>query len=134
MSEHEETLISFGGSVKRMEDTEDGKLRVGGVLVRFGAPDDTDADREYFTKETYFGMKPGERKHTPVWFNHRMPFKSKGGNIWVRQPIGEGWMELTDEGVLIDAIIDAREVYENVLSKLGWSSGTAASEIGRAHV
>ena len=78
------------------------------------------------SKETYFGMKPGERKHTPVWFNHRMPFKSKGGDIWVRQPIGEGWMELTDEGVLIDAIIDAREVYENVLSKLGWSSGTAA--------
>ncbi|UCG10733.1 MAG: phage major capsid protein, partial [Dehalococcoidia bacterium] len=126
MNEDNETLVNFGGSVKRLEDTEDGKLHVGGVLVRFGDPDDTDADMEFFTKDTFFGMKPGEKKHTPVWFNHRVPFKSKGGDIWVRDPIGEGWMELTEDGVLIDAIIDAREVYEGVLDKLGWSSGTAA--------
>lgn len=121
-----EMLVTFGGEVKALGDG-----RFGGYLVRFSSANDPDLVGDFFTKQTDFGIESGQK--TPVYFNHRLPLDTKsGGQILVKQKIGEGTMTIDDVGVLIDAIVWSRDNYEKAIiaagqkDKLGWSSGTAA--------
>ncbi len=116
----DDTLIYAGDAVKSLPSG-----HVGGYLVRFSTPNDPDLAGEYFTKDTYFGIKIGDRTH--VWFHHRGAFKTRDGRtLRITDPIGEGTLKIDDVGVFVDAVLFNRERYEGILADLGWSSGTAS--------
>jgi HK97 family phage major capsid protein len=64
-----ETFISFGSAVKAM-----GNGVIGGHLVLYGDPDNKDFDRQYFTKNTYFGPSDGDGQLTAI--NHMIAVKT----------------------------------------------------------
>jgi hypothetical protein len=75
----EEQVIYSGDAIKAARlDT--GEIKLGGYLVRFGDPENTDLTGDYFTKNTDFG----DVKQSDVWFNHRMPVHVKKHNIEVK--------------------------------------------------
>ena len=116
-------VTSFGSALKTGED---GHLR--GYLIRFTTPKDPDIDKDFFTKETDFGVEFPTKSAT--FFHHCLPLKTKdGGVIQIKEKIGEGTLEQDDFGILIDAIIYNNMKYRAALLKstksLGWSSGTA---------
>jgi hypothetical protein len=133
----EETVISFGGEIKSLDNG-----HFGGYLVRFTDPKNPDLTGDYFTKETDFGISDGQK--TPVYFHHRQPLKTRDDQqLVIKAKIGEATLSIDDEGVLIDAVIYNREKYEQAIIKagksrksdggafLGWSSGTAAHTCDR---
>ena len=104
---------------------------VEGLLVVFGSPETTDLENEFFTAETDFGRL----RETPIWLNHAQPVKTASGIILVEEPIGYGALEITDEGVIIRGLLDAKYRYlAQIASELGWSSGTAAHLVVRQTV
>jgi HK97 family phage major capsid protein len=112
-------LLTFGGEVKSLGDG-----RIGGYLVRFSDPEHHDLEGEYFDAATDYDIDDGTK--TSVYLNHRRPLTTKDGKrVAVREKIGEGTLRLDSDGVLIDAILYNAERYQEVLYKLGWSSGTA---------
>src|SRR3990167_4240836 len=130
--EANDTLVAFGAEVKALGDG-----HYTGYLVRFGSQTDPDLSGDFFTKNTDFGITPGMK--TPVYFNHRLPIKTKDGQfIRIKQKIGEATLELDNEGVLIDAILFNRNEYEKAINKTalrqGWSSGTAAHLVERKSI
>ena len=115
-----------GAAVKAIETGE-----VEGLLVVFGGPDAVDLENEYFTKETDFGRF----QETLIWLNHAQPVKTASGLILVEEPIGYGTLEVTDEGVIIRGLLDAKYRYlAQIARELGWSSGTAAHLVMRETV
>ena len=129
----DDILISFGSEIKSLGDG-----RFGGYLVRFTDATKKDLAGDYFTKETDFGIPPGETKSSPVYFNHRLPLPTRDGKaIVIKAKIGEGTLTVDEDGVLIDAIVYNREKYEKAIvtagnqKKLGWSSGSASHLIDR---
>jgi len=115
-----------GAGVKTIETGE-----VEGLLVVFGSPDATDLENEYFTKETDFGRL----RETPIWLNHAQPVKTSSGIILIEEPVGYGTLEITDEGVIIRGLLDAKYRYlAQIARELGWSSGTAAHLVMRETV
>ena len=131
MSEEQEErtdLVAFGGGLKSLDDG-----KVGGYLVRFSSEYDPDLEGDYFDATTDYGIEPGAK--TTVYFNHRQPVRTKAGkSVAVKGPIGKGTLTPDEHGIFIEAIIDEREQYEEVLSKLGWSSGTASYLVDREQV
>lgn len=128
-----QTLVAFGSPIKSL-----GENKIGGYLVRFGSPQQTDLEGEYFDAQTDFGFAKGTTIKTPLWFNHRFPLDTKSGKqIWIKQKIGEGELSIDDEGVFIEAVTYNRALYDQVLDQLGWSSGTAqhlveTEQVGKA--
>lgn len=131
-------LVAYGEAVKLLGETADGGLHFGGLLVRFGGPDNTDLSktRDYFTKATDFGAA----RETDIYYNHRLPLKTKNGDaITVTKRIGRGKLEVRDEGVFLDAVTYNREEYERMLNGVlkksldmhGLSSGTAGHLVER---
>jgi hypothetical protein len=115
-----------GAAIKTAETGE-----VEGLLVVFGNPDATDLENEYFTKDTEFGRQ----RETPIWLNHAQPVKTASGIILVEEPVGYGALEVTDEGVIIRGLLDAKYRYlAQIAQELGWSSGTAAHLVKREPV
>lgn len=120
-------MMSYGGEIKSL-----GNGHIGGYLVRFGSPQDTDAEGEYFDATTDYGFQKGEEISSPVWLNHCQPLQTSNGKaIAVREPIGQSTLKMVDDGIVIDAILYERAQYEKLLDKLGWSSGTADHTIKR---
>ena len=123
---NDEFLVTFGSEVKASPDG-----RFTGYLVRFSSADSPDLAGEFFTKNTDFGIVDGAR--TPVYFNHRLPIRTRDGlhEIVIKRKIGEGSMTIDEFGVMLDAIIWNRDNYEKAIieagrkNKMGWSSGTA---------
>jgi HK97 family phage major capsid protein len=115
-----DTVVAYGGAIKTLDDG-----RIGGYLVRFSDPTSPDLEGDYFDATTDFGIEPGAK--TRVYFNHRLPVRTKEGkSISVKHPIGWGTLTPDDYGVLVEAVLDEREQYEQFLDRLGWSSGTAS--------
>jgi|YNPMSStandDraft_1061717.scaffolds.fasta_scaffold77517_2 hypothetical protein len=115
-----------GAAVKAVESGD-----VEGLLVVFGSPDTVDLENEYFTKETDFGRQ----RETPIWLNHAQPVKTTSGLILIEEPIGYGTLEVTDEGVIIRGLLDAKYRYlAQIARELGWSSGTASHLVMRETV
>jgi hypothetical protein len=115
-----------GAALKAVESGD-----VEGLLVVFGNPDATDLENEFFSAETDFGRL----RETPIWLNHAQPVKTASGVILIEEPIGYGALELTDEGVIIRGLLDAKYRYlAQIAPELGWSSGTAAHLVVRQPV
>jgi len=115
-----------GAALKAVESGD-----VEGLLVVFGNPDATDLENEFFTKETDFGRL----RETPIWLNHAQPVKTASGIILIEDQIGYGALEVTDEGVVIRGLLDAKYRYlAQIAPELGWSSGTAAHLVVRQTV
>lgn len=119
----EDALAAPGGEAKAMEDG-----KVGGYLVRFTEPGDTDVQGDFFTEETDFGP----RKSTTVLYHHGQDEALKRR---VLDPGAEIKMDKT--GVWVEAQLDRRDKYEEAIyqmakaGKLGWSSGTASHLVER---
>lgn len=115
-----------GAALKAVESGE-----VEGLLVVFGSPDATDLENEFFTKATDFGRL----RETLIWLNHAQPIKTGSGIILIEEPIGYGALEVTDEGVIIRGLLDAKYRYlAQIAQELGWSSGTAAHLVKREQI
>lgn len=124
----DDTLIYGGDVVKSYSNG-----HIGGYLVRFGSPEQTDLAGDYFTPASDFGIVHGAK--TAIYFNHRMPFKTRDGrSLQIKEQIGEGTLSVDRTGVFIDAVLYNREQYKQVLDSLGWSSGTAAHLVDRVAV
>lgn len=117
-------LLFFGGEVKAL-----GEGRVGGYLVRFGAPGDTDLEGEFFDAATDFDIEDGAK--LSIYYNHGVDATMKNRRI------GRGQVAIQDVGLWIEAQLDLRSAYEQAIyalaekGKLGWSSGTAGHLIER---
>jgi HK97 family phage major capsid protein len=117
-----DALIFSGNAVKAL-----GGGKIGGYLVLFGTPDQTDLAGDYFTKDTNFGGATS----SPVLWQHGMD-PAVG-----LDPMGAGPLKIDDIGVWIESQLNMRTAYEKAVygmaeaGKLGWSSGTAAHLVKR---
>jgi hypothetical protein len=128
MMNNEDFLISYGSEVKSMPDG-----RLTGHLIRFSTAGDPDLSGDFFNGGTDYGFE--NKKDSPVYLNHRLPFKSPSGKtLRVREKIGEATLTKSDDGILIDAILYNHEKYKAALHKMGWSSGTAGHLVDREQV
>ena len=124
----DDTLVAFGGAVKAL-----GNGKIGGYLVRFGAPWDTDIEDDYFTPATDYGLQDG-RGPTHVYYNHGLN-KTLG-----KRRLADGALTTDDVGVWVETELALRDAYEQAIyamaeaGKLGWSSGTAAHLVEREAV
>src|SRR5690349_327481 len=130
----DDELVYFGDAVKATQ-LENGGVKLGGYLVRFGAPDQPDLTGDYFTKNTDFG----DATISDTWFNHRLPVKLKKHNVQVKytDPLGKATLKADDIGIFAEVVIEARNEYEKTIGELGlagklaWSSGTASHLVDR---
>lgn len=119
-------VASLGGAVKALGDG-----RVGGYLVQYGSPEQTDvsAAHDFFTPATDFDMSFPAR--SAVYFNHRLSAPLKGK---LSHPAD---LRRDEFGVWAETVLDERDKYEGFLlglakkGKLGWSSGTASHLVER---
>ncbi len=111
--------------------TSDGK--VSGYLVRFGAPDDTDLEKDYFTKGTDFGvdLSGGKEAGIGLYYNHGMDPLLK------TKKIGYAQIKMDDKGVWLRGQLDMADDYNKMIyemakmGKLGLSSGAASHMVER---
>ena len=113
-----------------------GQGTVKGYLVRFGNPDDTDLEKDYFTKSTDFGIEfhdGGEHK-LGLYYNHGMD------KVLGTKKIGYGSIKMTDKGLWYEAQLDMADEYAKMIyelaqkGKLGFSSGAASHMVEREKV
>jgi HK97 family phage major capsid protein len=128
-------FIYFGDSVKATE-LDNGDVKLGGYLIRFGNPNQPDLTGDYFTPDTDFG----DAVKSDGWLNHRMPIEHKGKRIRYTEQLPDVKLTKDNIGVFAEIIIGARNEYEKMLADLGlkgflgWSSGTAPHLIDRKQV
>jgi phage head maturation protease len=109
---------------------------VKGYLVRFGSPDATDLEGDYFTPQTDFGfpIKAGERVPLNVYYHHGMD-KMIG-----KKSIGTGYVKMDEAGLWYEAQLDMADSYGEMIAKLckqgkmGYSSGAAGHMVERKSV
>jgi len=109
---------------------------VKGYLVRFGSPDATDLEGDYFTPQTDFGfpIKAGERVPLNVYYHHGMD-KFIG-----KKSIGTGYVKMDETGLWYEAQLDMADSYGEMIAKLckqgkmGYSSGAAGHMVERKSV
>jgi HK97 family phage prohead protease len=113
-----------------------GQGMVSGYLVRFGNPEDTDLERDYFTKSTDFGMEfsDGSKHKLGLYYNHGMDPVVK------TKKIGYGSIKMNDFGLWYEAQLDLANEYAKMIyelakkGKLGFSSGAASHMVDREKV
>ena len=109
---------------------------VKGYLVRFGSPDATDLEGDYFTPQTDFGfpIKAGERVPLNLYYHHGMD-KFVG-----KKSIGTGYVKMDETGLWYEAQLDMADEYGSMIAKLckqgkmGYSSGAAGHMVERKSV
>jgi len=109
---------------------------VKGYLVRFGSPDATDLEGDYFTPQTDFGfpIKAGQRVPLNVYYHHGMD-KFVG-----KKSIGTGYVKMDEAGLWYEAQLDMADSYGEMIAKLckqgkmGYSSGAAGHMVERKSV
>lgn len=118
----------FSGELKAKEN---GKVE--GYLVRFGNSNDTDLEKDYFTKSTDFGFEfdNGESHKLGLYYNHGMD-KTLG-----TKKIGYGTVKMDDKGLWYSAQLDMADEYSKMIydlakkGQLGFSSGSASHMVER---
>jgi HK97 family phage major capsid protein len=133
----DEELIYFGDEVKATQ-LDNGSVKLGGYLVRFGDAENPDLTGDYFTKSTDFG----DAQTSDTWFNHRMPVRLKKHKVQVKytEHLGKATLKTDDVGVFAEVVIEARNEYEKTIAELGlagklaWSSGTASHLVDRKNI
>jgi len=109
---------------------------VKGYLVRFGSPDTTDLEGDYFTPQTDFGfpIKAGERVPLNVYYHHGMD------KVIGKKSIGTGYVKMDETGLWYEAQLDMADEYGSMIAKLckqgkmGYSSGAAGHMVERKSV
>jgi phage head maturation protease len=109
---------------------------VKGYLVRFGSPDATDLEGDYFTKSTDFGFPISEGKRVPlnVYYHHGMD------KVVGKKSIGTGYVKMDETGLWYEAQLDMADSYGEMIAKLckqgkmGYSSGAAGHMVERKSV
>jgi len=109
---------------------------VKGYLVRFGSPDTTDLEGDYFTPQTDFGfpIKAGERVPLNVYYHHGMD------KVVGKKSIGTGYVKMDETGLWYEAQLDMADEYGSMIAKLckqgkmGYSSGAAGHMVERKSV
>jgi len=109
---------------------------VKGYLVRFGSPDATDLEGDYFTPQTDFGfpIKAGQRVPLNLYYHHGMD------KIVGKKSIGTGYVKMDETGLWYEAQLDMADEYGNMIAKLckqgkmGYSSGAAGHMVERKSV
>jgi hypothetical protein len=121
----------IGGEVKS-----DRLGHVKGYLVRFGAPDQTDLEGDYFTSGTDFGFPAAKGQRVPLNLYYHHGMDSKIG----RKAIGSGYLKMDEIGLWYEAQIDMADEYARAIAKLakdgkmGYSSGAAGHLVERKAV
>jgi HK97 family phage prohead protease len=118
----------FSGSLKAKENGV-----VEGYLVRFGNSNDTDLEKDYFTKSTDFGFEfdGGQSHKLGLYYNHGMD-KTLG-----TKKIGYGEVMMDDKGLWYSAQLDMADEYSKMIydlakkGQLGFSSGSASHMVER---
>jgi HK97 family phage prohead protease len=111
--------------------TSDGK--VSGYLVRFGNLNDTDLEKDYFTKSTDFGvdLSNGKEAGIGLYYNHGMD------PVLRTKKIGYAQIKMDDRGVWLRGQLDMADDYNKMIfemakmGKLGLSSGAASHLVER---
>jgi phage head maturation protease len=109
---------------------------VKGYLVRFGSPDATDLEGDFFTPQTDFGfpIKAGQRVPLNLYYHHGMD-KFVG-----KKSIGTGYVKMDETGLWYEAQLDMADSYGEMIAKLckqgkmGYSSGAAGHMVERKSV
>lgn len=131
----DDELVYFGEPVKAVK-LNDGSVKFGGYLVRFGDEDNTDLTKDFFTKSTDLG----EAQESDVYFNHRLPVVVEDVSVEYKKKLSRAKLTRDDVGVFAETILKARNEYEQAIidaglaGKLGWSSGTAGHLVDREPV
>ncbi len=122
------TMINLGEAVKALH-SEQGKVTVGGYLVRFTGPGDTDLTGDRFAAATDFDFEfPGK---STAYFNHGLDKKMK------KRRLAPVTLTRTETGIWLEGLLDERDEYEAGLvelakaGKLGLSSGVPAHLVER---
>lgn len=127
-----DTLISFGGEIKSVEETATG-YQFGGWLVVFDKPD-VSSLRDRFTKSTDFDIQDGDRRS--LYYNHGLDGTIK------KEKLGDCRLTVKDAGVWIQGEIKKRHDYlakhaEHIaqnIKQFGLSSGAPAHLVERVKV
>ena len=133
--EEQDTFVFFGDAVKATT-LEDGSVKLGGYLVRYGDATKTDLTGDYFTKDTDYG---GATKSSG-WFNHRLPVKYNKKRVQYKDQLPDVELTQDDIGIFAEVVLGARNEYEKLIASmgqkgvLGWSSGTAPQLVDRKQV
>lgn len=106
---------------------------VEGYLVRFGNPNDTDLEKDYFTKNTDFGFEfdKGESHKLGLYYNHGMD------KVLGTKKIGYGEVKMDDKGLWYSAQLNMADEYSKMIydlakkGQLGFSSGSASHMVER---
>jgi phage head maturation protease len=109
---------------------------VKGYLVRFGSPNTTDLEGDYFTQSTDFGfpIKAGQRVPLNVYYHHGMD------KVVGKKSIGTGYVKMDETGLWYEAQLDMADSYGEMIAKLckqgkmGYSSGAAGHMVERKSV
>jgi HK97 family phage major capsid protein len=132
-----EEVVAWGNEIKAVA-LEDGAVKLSGYLVTFGSPDELDLTGDFFCPppETDYG----DATESDVYFNHRQPVRVGNEVVEYKARLGKANLTYTDEGIIAEIIIKARNAYEKAIAaaglagKLGWSSGTAGHLVDREAV
>lgn len=124
----DDVLVAYGGAVKALGDG-----RISGYLVLFGDAGQTDLAGDYFSRETDFDIRDGER--VTLYYNHGLD------PVLKRRTLGEGTLRADDAGIWMEAQLNLRDAYERRLyedgiraGKMGLSSGTLPHLVEREAV
>jgi HK97 family phage prohead protease len=107
--------------------------KVSGYLVRFGSLNDTDLEKDYFTKSTDFGvdLSNGKEASIGLYYNHGMD------PVLRTKKIGFAQIKMDDSGVWLRGQLDMADDYNKMIyemakmGKLGLSSGAASHLVER---
>lgn len=122
-------MAYFSDSVK---SDELGNVR--GYLVRFGSPEVTDLEGDYFTKSTDYGFPLDNPVPVNLYYHHGMDTKVG------KRPIGKGTIKADEVGLWYQAQIDMSDEYGEMIAKLsksgrlGYSSGAASHLVERKQI
>ena len=119
----EDPLIYFGGPIKSLGTTVDGKTIVGGYLVSYGDADhpDQSVKKDWFADDTDYDTEFPAKSTT--YYNHGLDPTLK------LRKFAPADMEKDEFGVFAKTFLDERNQYEKFLAdnaragKLAWSSG-----------
>lgn len=123
----DEEILAFGSEIKALGDG-----KIGGYLVRFTDSDKPDLTGDFFTKDTDFDIRSGEK--ATVYYNHGLDPTLK------KRKIGQADLTIQDAGVWAETQLELRDAYEQHIysmaeaGKLGWSSGTLPNLVEREAV
>lgn len=122
MEAHEEQVKAITGGLKMLDN---GKL--GGYAVLFSDRHSPDLEGDFFTKDTDFGLRNGERSDVPIFYQHGYDEQLKSTQL------GWGDIKLMDAGLWLEIQLEMRDEYEDYVraiqdmaktGKVGLSSGT----------